>query len=74
MSFKDDIRKSLGNIDVTLAEQHVTLKDHIRRTELLETAIEPLKSHAQRINGGIKLIGLCAAIAAIVESLHWVMK
>lgn len=32
----DDISDHMGSIDVTLAMQHESLKNHIRRTEALE--------------------------------------
>jgi hypothetical protein len=63
----DDISEHLGSIDVTLASQHVSLKDHIRRTTALETALMPVKTHVNRVEGALKLITLIATIAAIVE-------
>lgn len=63
MSFKKEVRDDLAAIKTTLAAQHETLKDHIRRTELLERAISPHR-----------VLALCGAIAAIIESLHWVLK
>lgn len=35
----DTIQKSIHSIDITLAEQHVSLKEHMRRTSLLEKLI-----------------------------------
>ncbi len=59
----DKIIGDIGEIKVTQAEHHIVLKDHIRRTELLENAIKPSR-----------IIALLAAIAAIIESLHWALK
>jgi len=70
----DKIFDKLGSIDVTLAEQHVTLKEHIRRTEILENQIEPIKKHVNMVNGALKLIGLLGVVAAIIESIHLVIK
>lgn len=63
MKFKDEVLHRLGSIDTTLAKQHESLKDHIRRTEILEKAVSPSR-----------IISLIAAMAAIIESLHWIMK
>lgn len=59
----DKILERLNSIDIILAKQHVTLKEHIRRTEILEEAIRPSK-----------ILGLVATIAAIIESLHWMLR
>lgn len=63
MSFKKEVLESLCQIKATQAEQHATLKDHIRRTEILEKAISPSR-----------ILGLLAAVAAILEALHRVFK
>jgi hypothetical protein len=59
----DKILDQVTEIKITLASQHEILKDHIRRTELLEKATSPSR-----------VIALCAAIAGIIESLHWMLK
>jgi len=48
----DEVQKSISNIDVTLAEQHVSLKEHMRRTDLLER---------------VMLIVLAAVVAAFLK-------
>lgn len=35
----DNIKDSIHSIDITLAEQHISLKEHMRRTSLLEKLI-----------------------------------
>lgn len=74
MSFKKEIRDKLGSIDNTLIEQHVTLKDHIRRTELLEARIPPIEKFMSMVTGAVKLIVLCGVIAGIVETIHQVLS
>lgn len=59
----DKIIENIGEIKVVQAKQQVILQDHIRRTEILEKAISPTR-----------IIMLLAALAAIIESLHWIMK
>jgi hypothetical protein len=66
----DKVYDKLQNIDVTLAAQHETLKDHIRRTEILEVKLEPVEKHVNMVNGAIKFIGLVGIIIGIWEGLR----
>lgn len=70
----DKIDDSVGRIDVTLAAQHESLKDHMRRTSLLEESIRPLEKHVNMFNGALKLIGILAMLAAIVEVVLLAIK
>ena len=36
---------ALQRIDITLASQHVSLDNHIRRTEILEAQMTPISQH-----------------------------
>ncbi len=68
----DDISDHLSSIDVTLGAQHVSLRDHIRRTALLEKEIIPIKRHVNMVDGALKLLGIMAVIATIIEAvIHW---
>lgn len=64
-----EIQRSLNNIDVTLAKQHVSLEEHIRRTNLLEQKLEPIDTHVKMVNGAFKFIGILSLIVGIVVSL-----
>jgi len=55
----DKIIDRLNSIDRTLAAQHVSLKDHMRRTEILEKAISPHR-----------VLLIIASIAGILEAIH----
>lgn len=66
---KLDIR--LGSIDSTLAAQHESLKDHIRRTEILESRIVPVEKHVVMTQGALKFIGILSLLAGIVEVFLW---
>lgn len=59
----------LGSIDTTLAAQHEVLKEHIRRTEILEEDVKPIKAHVAMISGVLKFIGLLVPIAALIVSV-----
>jgi len=65
----DTITEKISEIDVTLAAQHVTLKEHMRRTELLEKSLKPVQRHVDMVNGVLKFIGLLALFAAIYEAV-----
>lgn len=70
----DKISDRLNSIDVTLAKNTVSLEEHIKRTNLLEEEVKPIKKHVDMIEGALKLIGVLAMIAAIIETIHTVFK
>lgn len=75
MSSKLDlIVDKIGKIDVTLAAQHVTLEEHIRRTEILEKQIVPITKNMNMVQGAVKLIALAGVIATVVEAIHSIFK
>lgn len=72
----DRIAERLSSIDGTLQAQHVSLAEHIRRTELLEDQIKPVERHVVMVQGALKLIGLMAVLGgilgAVIEFLSFV--
>lgn len=74
MSKMEKILDRLNSIDTTLASQHEILKEHIRRTEILEREIEPIKKHVNYVTGVLKFIALSGIVATIIEALHMVIK
>jgi len=64
----DKIVESIGEINVTLAKQEVSLSEHIKRTNLLEQKLEPVEKHVAMVNGALKFIGTLALIAGIIEA------
>lgn len=74
MKSKEKIFDRLSSIDSTLAAQHETLKEHIRRTELLEEAIEPIKKHISMSTGIIKFVSFLAVVATVAEAIHWMVQ
>lgn len=62
----DKLDERLDNIDITLGKQAISLNEHMRRTELLETEIKPIKALTHQIVGAGKLMGLIALISSIV--------
>lgn len=70
----DKVIDKIGYIDVTLAAQHVTLEEHMRRTAALEAQIDPLKEAHSRFTGILKLFPYICAVAAGVESLLIIIR
>jgi hypothetical protein len=70
----DQIIDRLGSIDRTLAAQHESLRDHMRRTDLLEKAIIPVTKQMNMINGAGKLIAFLGIAVTILEFIHRMFK
>ena len=64
----DNIKRSLASVDKTLALQHVSLAEHIRRTSLLEQKLEPVESHVEQVRGAFKFIGWLLAAAGVIAA------
>jgi hypothetical protein len=61
----DHIGDTQGEMNVTLAKQHESLKSHMRRTAALEAIVEPLHKRSVMLDGAWKLIALLAMAAEI---------
>ena len=70
----DKIQEDIGEIKVHLAEYNVLLDVHIKRSNMLEEKMIPIEKHVAMVDGALKLIGLLAAIAAIVEAVFVLIK
>jgi uncharacterized coiled-coil protein SlyX len=66
----DDIDDQLAMISSTLAAQHVSLKEHMRRSNALEAKLAPVEKHVAMVNGALKLLGVFALIASIIEAIY----
>lgn len=66
----DGIAKDVSAINSTLSAQHESLKEHIRRTELLEAELKPVKRHVDMVSGAIKAITVAGAIIALIEAIR----
>lgn len=65
----DKIVDNISDINITLAKQSTILDEHVRRSTNLEDRVEPLEKHMHMIQGAIKVIGLVAIFAAIIEGI-----
>lgn len=63
----DKVTVKLSDIDGTLIAQHITLKEHMRRTELLEDAIKPVTRHVNMMQGALAFISTIALITGIIK-------
>jgi hypothetical protein len=70
----DQIDSKLGNISVTLASQHVSLKEHMKRANELELQMDVLKQSYDEFRGALKfvqaVVTALGAFAACVEILR----
>ncbi len=63
----DDTHDHLVSIDLTLNAQHISLREHIRRTAILEREIAPIKRHVNRVEGALKLAAAASIIISVIE-------
>lgn len=72
----DRVEARLDSMDKTLVKQEGNLAEHMRRTELAESAItnldndlKPIKKHVAMLQGVLKFIALMATIVGIVAGI-----
>jgi hypothetical protein len=65
----DKLDERLDRIDATLIRNTVTLEEHVRRTNLLESDMKPIKRHVDLINAGAKIVSIVVAAALAAKSL-----
>ena len=65
----DKISDHIANIDITLAKQEVSLKEHIRRTDILEAKVLPIEKNFIMAKGVLQFIGVIALFIGIIEGL-----
>lgn len=65
----DKIAINTARQDVTLQNQHLSLEEHIRRTNALEEVVKKLVKHTNWVEGVFKALGLIALVSGIVASL-----
>ncbi len=65
----DSVVDRLGNIDKTLAAQHVSLKQHMRRSDALEAQVKPMQEHVMAVNGAVKALTWVGSIITLLATL-----
>ena len=69
----DRIVDKIGSIDVTLAAQHESLVHHIRRTDILESKIDPIVKRLDMAEGALKLLGAFLIVIGVIESIFHIL-
>ena len=65
----EEIERLLAMIDKTLALNTAHLDEHIRRTEILEDEIKPVKKHVEQMRGAAKLLAIAAVVATLLKAV-----
>ena len=66
----DKVDQRLDKVDTHMAVYNQELKDHIRRTELLEDAVKPIQEHVHKVTGALKVIASTGIILSIIKVLE----
>lgn len=69
----DKVVDEITSIQITLAKQHISLETHIKRTDLLENEVRPIKKHVTMVDGVFKFLGFLALIGAGVEGIAFLI-
>lgn len=69
----DDTADHLSKIDVTLTAQHISLKDHIERTNILQEIVLKVNRKVTLAEGALMLIGAVATVAGAYEGIRALM-
>ena len=65
----DNIDRRIDNIDKHLAVYNTQLKFHIKRTDMLEEEIKPLKAGVIKAQGAMMFVGVLATAISIGVAL-----
>ena len=61
----DRIIESQSEMNETLIRQEENLKEHMRRTAMLEEEVKPIVKHVAMVKGAGILVGVLATLASI---------
>jgi len=64
------IDEKMENIEKHLAVYNAQLRFHIKRTDMLETEVKPLKIHLHRVHGVLTFIGVLATIVTVAVTIY----
>lgn len=65
----DRIEERLDKIDTTLVKNTISLEEHIRRTNLIEEELKPIKSHVSFVNALTKIIAGALSLLLAMKQL-----
>jgi hypothetical protein len=64
------VEQDIGEIKHTLADQHSSLQEHMRRSNALEAQIKPMQDLMLELKAVVKLIKFIGVLAGIVECIR----
>lgn len=73
----NELDKRLDNIEKVMIAQEINLKDHMRRSDHLETMVQsiqerdlkPIQKHVHMVEGVFKFLGLLATVVGIAGGI-----
>ena len=65
----EKIDERIDSIDKHLAVYNSQLRFHIKRTDVLEKNIEPLKAHLNKTHGILTFIGIIATVITVAVAI-----
>lgn len=68
----DNLVERTSNIDVTIAKQSVILDEHVKRTNILQSKVEPIEKSFVVVKGILKIIGFMG-LGALLKIIHTLM-
>ena len=74
VSMLEIMDKRLDSIDITLAKQAKDLEYHIKRTDLLQDDMKPIKEHVTLVTTGVKILVSMGAIIGFVAGVYAAFK
>ena len=65
----ESFEKAQAEANIIAAKQEVNLEQHIKRTEMLESRMEPVERHINILNGALKAIGAGAVVVSLITGI-----
>lgn len=71
----DSTLKEIAEIKMDQAIHHQESRGYMKRTEVLEQLLPPIKKHVDMVEGAAKLLALLGIVAGIIETvILWMRK
>lgn len=65
----EKMEERLDNLDTTMVKNTLSLEEHVKRTNLLEEQIKPIKKHVDMVNAGAKIASAITGAALVAKQL-----
>lgn len=66
----DAIMEKLAQVNISIAKIEVDVAHHIKRTDLLEKQVEPMKKHTDELAGVVKFLKFLALAIGLIEAIR----